>query len=72
MQNEMANTETPKSTGEDLNISDSNLAAALIKMEQEQNENPIIMESEVDEQIRQLDETCFKTEPQSSRIKGKE
>ena len=75
LQNETANTETPKNTTEDLNISDCNLAAAIIKMEQEQkneNENQIIMEGEVDEQMKQLDETYFNPEPQFSTIKGKE
>ena len=46
-----------------------------MKMEQEQkneNENQIIMEGEVDEQMKQLNETYFNPEPQSSRIKGKE
>ena len=44
-------------------------------MEQEQkneNENQIIMEGEVDEQMKQLDETYFNPEPQFSTIKGKE
>ena len=44
-------------------------------MEHEQkneNENQIIMEVEVDEQMKQLDETYFNPEPQFSTIKGKE
>ena len=44
-------------------------------MEHEQkneNENQIIMEGEVDEQMKQLDETYFNPETQFSTIKGKE